>query len=59
MTTVYGVEFPSLHNGRPRCCHCETYEEARRKVTKLLDKGHHEEDIVMVIRVSHHVMAAG
>jgi hypothetical protein len=55
MTTVYRVEFPSPYNGRPRSCYCETPEEARGKVLKLLDRGHHEEDNVEVIRVSHYV----
>jgi hypothetical protein len=54
MTTVYRIEFPSPYNGRPRSWHCETPEEAWRKVTKLLDS-HHEEDIVVVMRVSHYV----
>ena len=55
MTTVYRVDFPSPYNGRPRSWHCETPEQARGKVTKLLDRGYHEEDIVEVIRVSHYV----
>jgi hypothetical protein len=50
MTTVYRVEFPSPYDGRLRSLPCETHEEARRKVTKLLDRGYHEEDIVEVIR---------
>lgn len=50
MTTGHRVEFPSPYNGRPRSWPCETHEEARRKVTKLLDSGYDEEDIVEVIR---------
>jgi hypothetical protein len=49
---THGVKYASLHNGRPRDERYETDEETRRRITKLLNSGHHEEDIVEVIRVT-------
>jgi hypothetical protein len=50
VTTAYRVNWVSPYDGRPRSWPCGTYEEVRCKVTKLLNRGHHEEDIVVVFR---------
>jgi hypothetical protein len=44
------VEWVSPYDGRPRSRAYETYEEVQLKVAKLLNRGHHEEDIVVVAR---------